>query len=79
MRSGELSALTATPTGVAPIIPSYGLIGLWYMSREGSEEFEGIEFMCPLVFGGVCHNIILDRDFIESEGPSFDVSGYELF
>jgi hypothetical protein len=48
------------------------------MTGEGSEEFESVELMCYLVFGGIGNDIVLNGEFIESEGTSLDVAGNEL-
>ena len=57
--SSELSAFTASPTGVSSIISRNGFIGLGNMTGEGSEELQSIELMCYLVFGGIGNDIIL--------------------
>jgi hypothetical protein len=52
---------------------------LWYVAGEGSEEFESVELMSSIVLGGVGNDIILDREFVESEGPEVISVGDLLF
>ncbi len=69
--SSELSALTATPTGVSCIIPGYGLVGLRNMTGEGSEEFESVELMSHIVLSGIGNDIILPAvAMLALAGPS---------
>ena len=55
----ELSAFTATPTGVSAIVPCDGLIGLRNVAGECCEEFESIELGGYIVFCGIGNDIIL--------------------